>query len=321
MKVLFAALLLTCGGVVGNAIAQSFPTKPVRIVVPFAAGGSADVFARLISAGMTQSLGQPVLVDNRPGAGAFIGTDLVAKSPPDGYTLLLIPDAIAIMPALYRKLPFDATRDFAAVSQLVATELVLVATTRLAARSLTETIAQAKAHPGKLNYGSTGVANPLHLTMELFKTAAGIAVEPIPYKGDAPLNAALLAGEVELAVVPLASAQVHIRSGKMRALGMTGITRAASLPDIPTIAEQGFPGFDSITWLGLFAPASTPREVVQRLYAESVKALNTPEVLQKLPALGRVPVGSTPEQFEAKFRADIAKFRKIVRDARIPAQD
>jgi tripartite-type tricarboxylate transporter receptor subunit TctC len=313
------AVLLAAGS--GLATAQAFPSKPVRIVVPFAAGGSVDVLGRLIAGKMTDTIGQPVLVDNRPGAGAFIGTDHVAKSAPDGHTMLLIPNAIAIMPALYRKLPFDAARDFAPVTQLIATELVMVSSVKLPATSLKDMVAQAKANPGKLNYGSTGVANPLHLTMELFKTHAGLDILPIPYKGDAPLNAALMSGEVELAVLPLSAAQGHIRSGKMRALGMTSIKRAASLPDIPTVAEQGFPGFDATSWQGLFAPAGTPREVVQRLNVEAVRALNAPEVLQKLPALGQVPVGSTPEQFEAQFRADIAKFQKIVKDARIPAQD
>ena len=305
----------------GQAAAQSFPSKPLRIVVPFAAGGSVDALGRLIAPKMAENIGQPVLVENRPGAGANIGMEVVAKAAPDGYTMLLIPNAIAIMPALYTKLPFDPAKDFAPVTQLIATELVMVASPKLAASSLKETVALAKASPGKLNFGSTGVANPLHLTMELFKTVAGIRVEPIPYKGDAPLNAALLAGEIELAVVPLSAAQTLIKSGRLRALGVTGIRRSASVPEVPTIAEQGFPGFDSTSWQGLFAPAGTPREVLQRLSQESVKALRTPEVLQKLPALGQEPVGSTPEQFEMQFRSDVAKFVKIVKEARIPPQD
>lgn len=315
------SLAIFASGMVGSVLAQSFPNKPIRIVVPFPAGGTVDVLGRMVGAKMSESVGQPVLVDNRPGAGAIIGVDAVAKSAPDGYTLLLIPNALAIIPALYKKAPFDATRDFAPVTQLVATELVLVASNQVGVNSLKDLVALAKAKPGKLNFGSTGVANPLHLTMELLKTAAGIAIEPIPYKGDAPLNTALMAGEVEFAVLPLAAGQGLIRGGKIRAIAMTSIRRAASMPDVPTIAESGFPGFDSTSWQGLFAPAATPRDVVQRLSAEAVKALHSPEVTQKLPALGQLPVGSTPEQFDAQFRADVTKFEKVVRDARLPAQD
>ncbi|MSQ50436.1 MAG: tripartite tricarboxylate transporter substrate binding protein [Betaproteobacteria bacterium] len=316
---LAAALLL--GGLSAWACAQSFPSKPIRIVVPFPAGGTVDVLGRMIGAKMTESVGQPVLVDNRPGAGAIIGVDLVAKAAPDGHTMLLIPNALAIIPAMYRKAPFDATKDFSPVTQLVATELVFVASLKVGANSVKDVIALARANPGKLNFGSTGVANPLHLTMELFKTAAGIAIEPIPYKGDAPLNTALMTGEVEFAVLPLAAGQSLIRGGKLRAIAMTSIKRAASMPDVPTIAESGFPGFDAASWQGLFAPAATPRELVQRLSAEAVKALHSPEVTQKLPALGQLPVGSTPEQFDAQFRADINKFAKVVKDARLPPQD
>ena len=316
---LVTALLL--GGLSAGVGAQPFPSKPIRIVVPFPAGGTVDVLGRMIGAKMTESVGQPVLVDNRPGAGAIIGVDAVAKAAPDGHTLLLIPNALAIIPALYRKAPFDATKDFAAVTQLVATELVLVASLKVGANSLKDVIAMAKANPGKLNFGSTGVANPLHLTMELLKTAAGIAIEAIPYKGDAPLNTALIAGEVEFAVLPLAAGQGLIRGGKLCAIAMTSIKRANSMPDVPTVAESGFPGFDATSWQGLFVPAATPRDLVQRLNAEAVKALRSEDVLQKIPALGQLPVGSTPEQFEAQFRADITKFAKVVKDARLPPQD
>jgi tripartite-type tricarboxylate transporter receptor subunit TctC len=315
------ALMCAMATVAGGVSAQAYPSKPIRIVVPFPAGGSVDVLGRTVGAKLSENVGQPVVVDNRPGAGALIGVDAVAKAAPDGHTVLIIPNALAIIPALYRKAPFDATRDFTAVTQLVATELILVSGPKLGANSLKDMVAAARANPGKLNFGSTGVANPLHLTMELLKTAAGIQIEPIPYKGDAPLNTALLAGEVEMAVLPLAAAQALVRAGKLRALGMASIKRAASMPDVPTIAEGGFPGFDSTSWQGFFVPAATPRDVVQRLSAESVKALNAPEVLQKLPALGQLPVGSTPEQFDAQFRADVAKFQKVVRDAKLPPQD
>jgi len=314
-------LLVVLAPNAGNALAQSYPSKPVRIVVPFAAGGSVDALARLIGPKMAEAMGQPVIVENRPGAGAIIGADVVAKAAADGHTMLLTPNSLAITPAVYRKLPFDATRDFSAVTQLIATELVLVANPNLPAASVKELIALAKSKPGSLNYGSTGVANPLHLTMELLKSTVGIDIVPIPYKGDGPLNTALIAGEVELAVLPLSSSQSHIRSGRLRALGVTGSRRSAAFPDVPTVAEAGVPGFDSGSWQGLFVPANTPRDIIQRIQVEAVKALRMPDVRDRLPALGQEPVGSTPDEFEAKFKADIAKFVRIVKEARIPLQD
>ena len=316
-----AIALGLAAGLSATASAQAFPSKPIRIVVPFAAGGSVDALGRLISPKMTEALGQPVLVENRPGAGATIGADAVAKAAPDGHAVLLIPNALAIMPALFRKLPFDAAKDFAPVTQLVATELILVGGPKLQANTLKEMITVAKARPGSLNFGSTGVANPLHLTMEMLKVAAGIDVVPIPYKGDAPLNTALLSGEVELAVLPLAAAQALVRAGKLKALAMTSVKRSQALPNVPTIAENGFAGFDSTSWQSLFTTAGTPRDVVQRLYVESVKALNAPDVREKLPALGQEAVGSTPAEFEARYKGDIERFARIVREAKIPPQD
>ena len=273
-----------------SAASQTFPNRPIRIIVPFAAGGSVDTLGRLIAPKMGEALGTAVIVENRPGAGANIGADAVAKSAPDGHTLLLIPNALAIMPALYRKLPFDL-------------------------------VALAKGKPGSLNFGSTGVANPLHLTVEMFKVAAGIDIVPIPYKGDAPLNAALLSGEVELAVLPLAAAQSGIRSGRLRALGITGASRSQAFPELPTIAEGGYPGFDSTSWQGLFVAAGTPRELVLRLQREAVSALSAPEARARLPGLGQEFVGSTAEAFDLKFRADMARFARIVREAKITLQD
>ena len=316
-----AIALGLAAGLSATASAQAFPSKPIRIIVPFAAGGSVDALGRLISPKMTEALGQPVLVENRPGAGATIGADAVAKAAPDGHAVLLIPNALAIMPALFRKLPFDAAKDFAPVTQLVATELILVGGPKLQANTLKEMITVAKARPGSLNFGSTGVANPLHLTMEMLKVAAGIDLVPIPYKGDAPLNTALLSGEVELAVLPLAAAQALVRAGKLKALAMTSLKRSQALPNVPTIAENGFAGFDSTSWQSLFTTAGTPRDVVQRLYVESVKALNAPDVREKLPALGQEAVGSTPAEFEARYKGDIERFARIVREAKIPPQD
>jgi tripartite-type tricarboxylate transporter receptor subunit TctC len=315
---IIAALAALCAGV---AHAQSYPGKPIHIFVPFAAGGAVDALARIVSPKLGDSLGQPILVENRPGAGGNLAADLVAKSAPDGYTVLLTTNGHAISPALYRKLPFDAVKDFAPVTQLLATTLILVANPKFPAANTRELIALARAKPGALNYGSTGVGNPLHLTMELLKISAGVDIVPVPYKGDAPLSTALMAGEVDVAVVPLATSVQNIKAGRIKALAVTGTRRLASLPEVPTVAESGIPGFDSTSWQGLFAPAGTPREIVERLQRETAKALNAPEVRERLTGLGGEVVASTPEQFEAKFKADLAMFARIVREARIPLQD
>src|SRR4051794_18146315 len=219
--------------------AQSFPNKPVRIIVPFAAGGAVDVLARLVGSKLQEAFHQPVIVENRPGAGGNLGADVVAKSAPDGTTILLTPNGQAIGPSLYRNLPYDGRNDLLPVTQLVASNLVLVASPKSGITSVQELIAAAKAKPGTLNYGSSGVGNPLHLTMEMFKHAAGIDIVAIPYKSDAEINTALISGDVQAAVVPLATARQLIESGQIRALGVTGASRASVMPNIPTIAEGG----------------------------------------------------------------------------------
>jgi tripartite-type tricarboxylate transporter receptor subunit TctC len=305
----------------GSAHAQTYPSKPVRIVVPFVAGGAVDTLTRLLGVKLAESFRQPVIVENRAGAGGNIGADAVAKSAPDGHTILITTNGHAITPALYRSLPFDPVKDFIPVTQLVASTLILVANPKLPVTSVKELIALAKAQPGTLNYGMTGIGNPLHLTMEMLKNAAGIDLQPVPYRGDAPLNADLIAGQVHVAIVPLTTARPLIEGGKLRALAVTAARRSPALPHLPTIAEDALPGFDSTSWQGLFVPANTPREAVMAIQREAAKALNAPDVLERLATFGSEPVGSTPEEFEAKFKTDIAKFAKIVKDAHIPAQD
>jgi tripartite-type tricarboxylate transporter receptor subunit TctC len=303
------------------AAAQTYPSKPIRIVVPFVAGGAVDTLARMLGAKLSDTLKQPVIIENRPGAGGNIAADAVAKSPPDGYTILQNTNGQAISPAIYRSLPFDVVKDFIPVTQLVASQLVLVASPKLSATSVPELIALAKAKPGSLNYGMTGVGNPLHLTMEMLKTAAGVDIQAVPYKGDAAIFPALISGEVQVAVVPMATTLPHVAAGTLRALAVAGAKRSAALPDVPTVAEAGLAGFESSSWQGWFVPANTPREVVGTIQRAAKTALAAPDVLERLRITGNEAVGSTPEEFATRFNADLAKFAKIVKEAHISPQD
>jgi tripartite-type tricarboxylate transporter receptor subunit TctC len=303
------------------AFAQPYPSKPVRIVVPFAAGGAVDQLARILGARLQESFGQTVVIENRAGAGGTTGANDVAKAAPDGYTILQNTNGQAIAPAIYKKLPFDTLRDFIPVTQLVATSTVLVANPKLPARSVKELIALAKAKPGGLNYGMTGVGNSLHLTMEMFKRAAGIDIQAIPYRGDAPLNTALIAGEVDVAIVPLAAIVPHVQSGAIRALAVNSADRSALLPDVPTVSEDAVPGFEASGWQGYFVPAKTPPEVVAVIARETGKIIQAPDMQQRLRAMGNEPVGSGPEAFDALFRKDVARFAKVIKEAGIPLQN
>jgi tripartite-type tricarboxylate transporter receptor subunit TctC len=300
---------------------QTYPGKPIRMVVPFAAGGVVDTTARALGPRMGDGLGQPVIIDNRPGAGGNIAADVVAKAPADGYTLLITTHGHAISPGLYKKLPFDAGRDFAPITQVASSYLVLVASLKVPASNVKELLALARASPGRLNYGSTGLGAPPHLVGELFKMTTGIDMVHVPYKGDAPMYVALLAGEVDVAFGPLGNAIQHIRSGKLRALAMTNPRRSAAIPEVPTMAEAGVPNFELTGWLGLFAPAGTPRAVVDRLYREMLKTISSPEIRERMPAWGYEPVGTTPDEFDARFKSDLALYARVIREARIPLQD
>ena len=320
MKRLWAAAVAMMIATAGAANAQGYPNKPIRILVPFVAGGAVDTLARLVGSKLSEQMGQPVVVENRAGAGGNLAPDALSKSAPDGYTVLLTTNGLAISPSLDRKLPFDVQKDFVAVTQVVASQLVIVATPKLPANSIAELVALAKAKPGGLNYGSTGIGNPLHLTMEMLKSATGISIQAVPYRGDAPLNAALIAGEVDVAVVPMSTVLSHVASGTIKALAIGGAKRSPALPNVPTVAET-IPGFESTSWQGLFVPAGTPRDIVLTIQRETAKALKLPDVVARLKTGGNEGVGSTPEEFDALFRADIVKFAKIIKDANIPTQD
>jgi tripartite-type tricarboxylate transporter receptor subunit TctC len=302
------------------AEAQNYPNRPIRLFIPFAAGGAVDTIGRVIGQKLTEQMGQPVVVENRAGAGGNLAPDALAKSPPDGYSMLLTTNGLAISPSLYKTLPFDVHKDFIPVTQVVQSQLVLAATPKLEAKTMAEFIALAKSKPGGLNYGSTGIGNPLHLTMEMIKGRTGIELLAVPYRGDAPLNAALIAGDVQVGVIPMASAVPLVEGNQIKALAVFGAKRSPAMPNVPTVGET-IPGFESGSWQGIFVPAGTPREIVVRIQQEIAKALKSQDVLNLLRTGGNEPVGSTPEEFTERFKADIALFAKVVADAKIPKQD
>jgi tripartite-type tricarboxylate transporter receptor subunit TctC len=297
------------------SLAQSpYPSKPIRFVVPYPAGGPLDTVARLLAQKVSQSVKQPVIVDNKPGAGGNIGADIVAKSPADGYTILMGAVAThAINPVLYASIPYDPVRDFAPITQIASTPNVLVVNPSVPANNVREFIAYAKANPGKLNFGSGSTGSAGHLAGELFKTMAGVDMTHVPYKGAAPAMQDLIGGQIQVMFDNLASSLGQVRAGKVKALAVTTARRSSLAPELPTIAESGLPGFDISTWFGLFAPAATPREALDRLYVEFTRALAAPDVREKMLNLGAEPVGSKPEEFAAYIRGEAEKYARLVR--------
>jgi len=299
------------------ACAQSFPARPVRLVVPSAPGGGADITARIISPRLSELLGQQVVVENRAGAGTMIGSETVARAAPDGYTLLLGISTLAINPAMVRKVPYDALKDFATISQIVSLPNILVTHPSLPAKTVKELVAFAKARPGQLNFASAGVGTNPHLSMELFLSMTGLRMIHIPYKGAGPGVVDLVAGHVPVMTPSILSGLPHVKSGRLRALGVTGAKRAGGAPQVPTIAEAGVPGYEAVQWFGVLAPAGTSREIVARLHGDIVRALQAAEVRDRLASDGADPVGSTPEAFAAFLRAETVKWAKVVKDAGI----
>jgi tripartite-type tricarboxylate transporter receptor subunit TctC len=297
-----------------HVVAQPYPSKPIRFVVPYPAGGPLDTVARLLGQKVSESTKQPVIVDNKPGAGGSIGADAVAKAPPDGYTILMGAVAThAINPTLYASMPYDAIRDFIPVTQVASTPNVLVVNPSVPADNVREFVAYAKANPGKLNFGSGSTGSAGHLAGELFKTMAGIDMTHVPYKGAAPALNDLIGGQIQLMFDNLASSLAQVRAGRIKALAVTTAQRSAFAPEIPTISESGLPGFDISTWFGIFVPAGTPREAVDRLHAEFTRALAAPDIREKMLALGAEPVGSKPEEFAAYIRAEADKYARVIR--------
>ena len=306
--------LLVAFGTPTAAAAQGFPSKPVRLVVPFPAGGPLDATGRLIAQRLSEAWGQSVVVDNRPGAGGNIGADLVAKSAPDGYTVVMgALSTHAVNPHLYTKMPYDALKDFAPITNVAITPNVLVINPSLPVNSVRELIGYAKANPGKLSFGSGSNGSAGHLAGELLKLDTGIDMVHVPFKGAAPATQALLAGDTQLMFDNLANATPQVKAGRLKALAVTTAQRSRLAPDLPTMAEAGVPGFDISTWFGLLAPAGTPRDIVAKWNADVVRILNTPDVREKLLAQGAEPAPSTPEQFAQFIAQEYAKYGKIVK--------
>ncbi len=306
--------------VFASAQSQEFPSKPVRIIVPSSPGGGTDILARPLAAKLTERWGQQVIVDNRPGAGQMIGISIVAKAPPDGYTVVMASTPLAINTVLYKKVPYDPIRDFAPVTQVAAMPNLLVTHPALPVRNVKQLIALAKARPDEVAYASSGIGTGPHLSMELFNYMAGIRLQHVPYKGTGPALVDTISGHVQLLMSTLLPPLPHLKTGRLRALGVTSTTRVSSLPDVPTVAEGGLPGYEMIGWYGIVAPAGTPPAIVAKLQTDIAAVLLAPETRERLAAEGGEAVGSKPEEFGAFIKSEIAKFGKVVKAAKIPMQ-
>jgi len=319
------ASLLVCAllwsPVAGAAAAEfspgGYPVRPIRVVVPSSPGGATDLFGRLAMLPLAERLGQPVVIDNRPGAGSMIGTDLVAKATPDGYTLLVISSSFAINPSMYRKIPFDSIRDFAPVGLLSSYPHLVVVNPALRANSIKELIALAKAKPGTVNFASAGIGTPTQLGAELFKSMAGVDIVHVPYKGGGPALIGLSGGEAQLYIGPIVTLLPYVKAGRLKALAVTSAKRSSVLLDLPTVAEAGLPGFKQDAWNGLVAPARTPRAIINKLHGEVGLVLNMPSIRKRLSAQGVEPGGISSEEFGAMLKDEIAKWAKVIHDAGI----
>nr|AHZ45697.1 tripartite tricarboxylate transporter family receptor [uncultured bacterium] len=307
-----AALAFACGGLAAHA--QTYPVKPVRIVNPFTPGGGVDVAARPIAQQLNEAWGQPVIVDNRPGAGTTVGTEIVARAMPDGYTLLLTNGSIGTLPALFKKLSFDPQKDLAPINLTLTSPYILAVHPSVKATSVQELIALAKASGGKMTYGSVGQGSLAHLTMELLKSQAKFEMLHVPFKGGAPSLAALMGGEIHAIFSSVAGAMPLARAGKVRALAVSSAKRVELAPELPSIAESGFPGFEAVSWYPIFAPAGTPRAIVQKINADVNRILAKPDVRERYFKVGMVPFGGTPEALRDYLQADIKRWTRVIVD-------
>ena len=309
MRLLVATLLFTAS----FACAQGYPQKPVRIVVPFPPAGAVDIVGRILGEKLTQAMGQQFVVENRAGAGGIVGSELVARAAPDGYTLLAVSSAHATNPTLFPKIPYNTERDFVPVSLLAGSSYILLTHPSMPVKNVRELITFARTQAGRINFASGGPASLPHLSGELFNLMAGVALVHVPYKGSAPAATAVLGGEVPLLFSNLLGVMPFVQAGRFRALGVTGLKRVSSAPDVPTIAEAGLPGYEVIGWYGLVAPANTPKEIVARLSAQTAAAMRAPEVVKRFSSEGAEPVGSTPEVFAEVIARDTAKWAKVIK--------
>lgn len=307
------AIAMTAGG----AMAQAWPSKPVTLIVPFPPGGTTDVLARALGEKLTLSLGQPVIVESKPGAGATLGADYVAKSKPDGYTLLMGAVHHTIATSVYKKLPYDFQKDFAPITTVALVPNVMVVNASTPAKNVAEMVALIKAQPGKLTFGSNGNGTAQHLIGTQFQNMTGTELIHVPYKGSGPMATDLLGKQITMSFDTVTPVLQHIKAGKLRALAVTTAKRSSALPNVPTLEEAGLKGFDIGTWFGVLAPAATPKDIVARLNAEMVKVINSPEFRKRMDEIGAEPVGNSPDQMAAQIRSETEKFARLVRDAKV----
>lgn len=316
-----AALVLGAAGLTGlfssAAMAQAYPVKPISLVVPFATGGTTDVLARLLGQELSRSLGQPVVIESKPGAGATLGADYVAKAKPDGYTLLMGAVHHTIATSVYKKLPYDFQKDLAPVTTVALVPNVLVINPGVPAKTVAELLALAQASPGKLTYGSNGNGTGQHLIGAQFESMAGVQLLHVPYKGSGPLTNDLLGGQITMSFDTITPVLPHIKAGKLRALAITTGKRSPALPDVPTLDESGLKGFNLGTWFGVLAPAGTPKEIVARLNSEMVKIIHSPDFKRRMDDIGAEPIGNTPQQMARQIKDDTERFAKLVKDAKV----
>ena len=313
---LTAVMLAVAAFPAATAVAQTYPSKPVRLVVPFPAGGMLDIVARTVAAPMAQSFTHNAIVDNRPGGSTIIGADLVARAPADGYTVLILGSVLTINAAVRSKLPYDTLKDFSAVARIGASPMLIAVHPSLPVKTVRDLVSLARAHPGQLTYATSGAATPMHLAMETFKGLAKADITHVPYQGGAPALVATQGGHTSMLILPVADAFPHIMAARLRAISVTSNTRSDVLKDVPTIAESGFPGFDMSFWFGAWVPAATPKVAVNRLGAEIVRVLQLPEVKGSLARLGISAAPLGPEAFDSFFRAEVQRYVKIVNETK-----